>query len=210
MTENTNNTSTVFASVDAIGDPGVAALFGMLEDAASTWSSVNAANETKGQSAEDIAVVLAKGTPEADAANAEAERIIEQGNVKAAKVKADAKEKANAAKASVLSAFMEKATEMAANAGAPDMDAEKKAKAEHTDILKVLRSTLAKKGINEADVIGLMPDVPSKSARVSFGSQARSYDPAVVREWAVENGVEVSPRGRISGDVLDAYNLSNA
>lgn len=29
--------------------------------------------------------------------------------------------------------------------------------------------------------------------------------PAMVRQWAVEHGIEVSPRGRLSKDVMDAY-----
>jgi hypothetical protein len=32
-----------------------------------------------------------------------------------------------------------------------------------------------------------------------------AVDPAAVRAWAKSNGVEVSPRGRIKTDVLEAY-----
>ncbi len=32
-----------------------------------------------------------------------------------------------------------------------------------------------------------------------------AVDPAAVRAWAKSNGVEVSPRGRLKADVLEAY-----
>lgn len=39
-------------------------------------------------------------------------------------------------------------------------------------------------------------------------TSASRFDPAQVRAWAQENGLEVSSRGRISADVLDAYERS--
>lgn len=42
------------------------------------------------------------------------------------------------------------------------------------------------------------------------GKRARSaVDLAAVRSWARENGYDVSDRGRISGDVLEAYKAAN-
>lgn len=36
------------------------------------------------------------------------------------------------------------------------------------------------------------------------------YDPKVVRQWAREQGMEVSDKGRIPPDVLKAYNFRHA
>lgn len=46
------------------------------------------------------------------------------------------------------------------------------------------------------------------SARVTVARKAKAAagpSPAVVREWAAANGVAVSARGRVSGDVYSAY-----
>lgn len=46
----------------------------------------------------------------------------------------------------------------------------------------------------------------SRSARRSQSD----YDPAAVRAWATANGVTVSPRGRISAEVVEKYKTFNA
>lgn len=43
----------------------------------------------------------------------------------------------------------------------------------------------------------------------SRSSQRAGPDLAAVRAWAVEQGVEVSQRGRIAGSVIDAYNAAH-
>jgi hypothetical protein len=49
----------------------------------------------------------------------------------------------------------------------------------------------------------------ASGARRSTAGPARpafiDVDPAAVRAWARANGLEVSPRGRVKGDVLEAY-----
>jgi hypothetical protein len=47
----------------------------------------------------------------------------------------------------------------------------------------------------------LGPASPSDHDPVDPGS----LDPRAIRSWAEKNGVEVSPKGRIPGDVLMAY-----
>jgi Lsr2 len=36
----------------------------------------------------------------------------------------------------------------------------------------------------------------------------KDYDPTAVRKWAESQGITVSPRGRISGDVLEKFRAS--
>lgn len=40
------------------------------------------------------------------------------------------------------------------------------------------------------------------------GRSSRSVDPRAVRAWAEQNGVKVSSRGRIPGDVIEQYKAS--
>jgi hypothetical protein len=63
------------------------------------------------------------------------------------------------------------------------------------------------------------PIKPAKLGAAGSGrrtSQARptartsSGDVAALRAWAVDNGIEVSPRGRISGDVRAQYEAATA
>lgn len=51
------------------------------------------------------------------------------------------------------------------------------------------------------------PPSRRKAIRSSSRSKART-DLAAVREWAKSNGHQVSDRGRISGDVLKAYDAA--
>lgn len=49
---------------------------------------------------------------------------------------------------------------------------------------------------------------PYIEAGTKIGGKAKGKktDLSAVREWAAENGYEVSPRGRVPQNVLDAYN----
>lgn len=49
----------------------------------------------------------------------------------------------------------------------------------------------------------------SSSASSSRGSRSNSADLQKIRDWAAENGVEVSARGRIAQSVVDQYNAAN-
>jgi len=56
---------------------------------------------------------------------------------------------------------------------------------------------------------------PARKARAaaapgSTRPSGRSIDRTAVREWAKANGHEVSDRGRIPGDVMEAYEAANA
>ena len=48
-----------------------------------------------------------------------------------------------------------------------------------------------------------------KSSRRAGGAGARRGDLGAVREWARNNGHKVSDRGRISADILAAYDKAN-
>jgi hypothetical protein len=48
----------------------------------------------------------------------------------------------------------------------------------------------------------------AKPARKS-AAKSSSGDTKIIREWARENGFEVSDRGRIPSDVMDAYAAAN-
>jgi hypothetical protein len=65
--------------------------------------------------------------------------------------------------------------------------------------------------IDHAQRTGKMSVVP---LRRSSGDGARrsssDFDPAAVRVWAEENGYEVSPRGRIKGELVEAYKAAQA
>lgn len=55
----------------------------------------------------------------------------------------------------------------------------------------------------------------SRGRRSSGGTRARTtstgdVDPKQVRAWAEANGVEVSPRGRISASVIEQYRAASA
>lgn len=49
----------------------------------------------------------------------------------------------------------------------------------------------------------------SSSTRSSSGSGRSKEELAQIREWAQANGHEVSPRGRIKSDVLEAYDAAH-
>jgi len=46
-------------------------------------------------------------------------------------------------------------------------------------------------------------------SRRSSGSKSNSAELQKIREWAAENGIEVSARGRIAQSVIDQYNAAN-
>lgn len=52
---------------------------------------------------------------------------------------------------------------------------------------------------------------PQRKASAKSGAAAATAPDQnrVIREWATANGVKVSQRGRISADVIDAYNAAN-
>lgn len=51
--------------------------------------------------------------------------------------------------------------------------------------------------------------VSGSSRRTSTRSKSNSADLQKIRDWAAENGVEVSQRGRIAQSVVDQYNAAN-
>ena len=51
-------------------------------------------------------------------------------------------------------------------------------------------------------------NAPAKATRKA--AKAGTGDAAVIRQWAVENGVEVGSRGRINPAVREAFNAANA
>ena len=53
-------------------------------------------------------------------------------------------------------------------------------------------------------------DARGSVSRSSTGSGRSSEQLANVREWAVKNGHQVSPRGRIPAAVLDAYDAAHS
>lgn len=46
-------------------------------------------------------------------------------------------------------------------------------------------------------------------ARAAGGRSNRRNDLAAIREWAKQNGHEVSDRGRIAADIIDAYDSAH-
>jgi hypothetical protein len=49
-----------------------------------------------------------------------------------------------------------------------------------------------------------------KSTSRKRASKSAATDPSTVREWAAQNGFTVSPRGRISAAILEAYQGASA
>ena len=65
------------------------------------------------------------------------------------------------------------------------------------------------------DAIGYYVDHATKVGRSSAAGSRRGRrrraadaDPATIRVWAAENGIEVSPRGRISAEVVEQYHAA--
>lgn len=55
------------------------------------------------------------------------------------------------------------------------------------------------------------PDASRAGRRGARGSAARTgVAPAIVRKWAVGQGIKVSPRGRVAADVVAQYEAANA
>lgn len=74
---------------------------------------------------------------------------------------------------------------------------------EHAEELKSLQEQFAEKMapyVRAGRSIG-----KANPRRSSSSSNKPSYDASAVREWAKGEGIEVSERGRISGEVLEAY-----
>jgi hypothetical protein len=53
-------------------------------------------------------------------------------------------------------------------------------------------------------------DALKQSSSGAVAAEPISYDSAAVRQWAAENGVEVSPRGRLSETVLKQYHAAQS
>ena len=51
----------------------------------------------------------------------------------------------------------------------------------------------------------LLPEESSKTAKKSSQSGAEDLDPSKVRAWAISEGIEVSPKGRIHSDVYELF-----
>jgi hypothetical protein len=66
-----------------------------------------------------------------------------------------------------------------------------------------LRDAVAK-FVGHARKVGATSRTRSSGARGSREA-GRDYNPAEVRAWATEQGIEVTARGRIPGEVLDKY-----
>ena len=49
----------------------------------------------------------------------------------------------------------------------------------------------------------------AKPARKASAGRSTSGDTKAIREWARNNGYEVSDRGRIPADIMDAYSAAN-
>ena len=51
----------------------------------------------------------------------------------------------------------------------------------------------------------LLQEDSNKSAKKSSQSGAEDLDPSEVRAWAISQGIEVSPKGRIHSDVYELF-----
>jgi hypothetical protein len=50
--------------------------------------------------------------------------------------------------------------------------------------------------------------VGTRRSGTAAAAKARDFDPAAVRAWAASNGIKVSPRGRISAEVVEQYHAA--
>jgi len=53
----------------------------------------------------------------------------------------------------------------------------------------------------------IVQEAPDRPVKVSSQSGAEGLDPSDVRAWAISQGIEVSPKGRIHSDVYEKYKL---
>lgn len=104
---------------------------------------------------------------------------------------------------------LDQAKALKEEAGEPDLDAEKNAADAMRGVLKALSTFPDGKRVQH-----FLPDiVKGTGVRVSTGSTntGPKNDLSAVRDWARKNGFpDVKDRGRMSDEILDAYNKAHA
>lgn len=108
----------------------------------------------------------------------------------------------------IAKAVTDEAKAIKENAGEPDLDAEKNAKQAYDGLVKAMSAF-----VKPADIAHFLPNVVGGSAHVrgTSGNTGPKNDVSAIRTWAKENGFpDVKDRGRLSEDIVDAYNKAHA
>ena len=186
--------TTPFASVEAIDNTLVKYAVQILLTGIPAENDIVTANSASGRSENDIAAELVNtsNSPKLVALREKVSQLHE----------AMLKEAANEAK------------DVKANAGQPDLNAEKSA----TDLVSGLFKALdAMKDANgapyRARVEALLPTRVKTTTRTTGATPTNSgpkSDQNELREWAKANGYPVGERGRIKDEILQAYNNRSA
>lgn len=108
----------------------------------------------------------------------------------------------------ISKAVLDQAKALKADQGEPDVDGEKAAAEAMRGVLKALATFPDGKRVQH-----FLPNILTGTAtRINTGStqSGPKNDLSAVREWARKNGFpDVKDRGRMSDDILDAYNKAN-
>ena len=165
--------------------PIVVALVTLTNAAADVLNSICTANSAVSSSVEDIAKDLASTSTDAEIV-----KWRDQLSMLQERITAKVYEAAKAAKAA---------------AGEPDTKAEAKAATDYKEAKSVLDKNTVSLNLDH-----FLTEVKGSRTRRKLGDgTAKATGPkrdlSAVREWAKKNGHEVGDRGRIHGDVLDAY-----
>lgn len=153
------------------------------------YNDIATKNASKTQGVDEIAATLADSSndPKVVALRAKRDEISEQ----------------------ISKLVLDEAKRLKADAGEPDLDAEKNAAEAMRGVLKALATFPDGKRVQH-----FLPDVvKGTGTRVNTGStnSGPKNDLSAVRTWAKANGFpDVKDRGRMSDEILDAYNKANA
>lgn len=176
----------VLASLDE-ADPATRATVPILVPAINTLNEVRTRNSGKTKGLDEIVADLKESSqnPKVVALREKAAQISEQ----------------------IAALVTDEAKAIKENAGEPDLEAEKNAKAAVDGLLKALHTFPDGKRVDH-----FLPAIVGGTTRIGAASNSGpKNDMSAVRDWARKNGfADVKDRGRLSEEILDAYNKANA
>jgi hypothetical protein len=183
--------STMIANLD--NAPGAVAVYlAKHNQKVATAQAIVTANGVASKTVEQIATDLA--------ANSKDERVLK------------IRERMAKDAASLVAHFDAEAVTLKNSAGEPDKIAESKALKDVDNVRSLLEEECVENGISLADVDHFLDVVVgNKNKRVIGGASGPKRDLGPVRIWAKENGFDdVKEKGRISADVVDAFDKVHA
>ena len=161
-----------------------------------------------------VAVTLINAFNEIATRNASKSKGVDEIAADLAETSTDAKvvalrQKRDEIQEQISKAVLDQARALKAEGGEPDVDAEKAAHKAMKGVLDALSTFPDGKRVQH-----FLPEVVKGTATRSIGGSSAATGPkndlSAVREWARKNGFpDVKDRGRMSDEILDAYNKAN-